>query len=116
MEKYQKDLIYPIAEYLDFDLDGFGCDITYLSQRIVKVRKNHYCGSSDKLIKKGEYARFDKAIVDGELASSYTSIKWLDKEIRELDICRPVNKEIQEPKQIIKKECIDGQMSIYDFL
>jgi hypothetical protein len=58
--------------------------------KVVKVRKEHLCvaglhGRKGHIIKKGESARLEKAIVDGVWGSFYCCIPCMDKLIAEFD-------------------------------
>lgn len=84
--KYEQD------EYLRWDpFEGDESDLQCRTVRIVKVRKDHICytsqapGEDQHVIHKGELARFERALIDRSFwGRYYTCIKCMDKFLTEL--------------------------------
>lgn len=78
---------YTKEEYLSWDyFEGDQSDVLLKTTKFVKVRKDHLClmagwgnGEPDHTTKKGQYAYYEKALVDGEFVSYYICTDCLDK-------------------------------------
>ena len=78
------DQLFSDDDYIRYD--PFECDrdvdIRCKSVKLVKARKDHVCyGGYDNIphnVKKGEKARNERAIVDGEWRGYYMCIKCMD--------------------------------------
>lgn len=83
---------YEPEEYLRWDpFEGDEAEIACRTVRLVKVRKEHPCfigqnpfGGDKHVIRLGEMARHEKALVDGSFwGSSYVCVPCMDKFIAE---------------------------------
>jgi len=84
------DLRYPVETYIGHDpFFGEEADITCRTVKLVKVRKPHNClwgenGDKHK-VQPGEYARYEKALVDGDYwGRYYICIPCMDKDLADL--------------------------------
>lgn len=80
-----------IKEYLSYDpFYGEEADLTCRTLKIVKARKDHVCfsldGKQDHNINKGDYYRYEKALVDGDFFGTYRlCLNCIDKFMKEED-------------------------------
>ncbi|MCP4569395.1 MAG: hypothetical protein GY841_17610 [FCB group bacterium] len=80
---------YSAAEYTGLDLFEGDMDNgeEYATIKLVKTRKEHRChlsfyendSNKEHNVKKGEYARFEKALYEGEWVSYYCCVECMDK-------------------------------------
>lgn len=84
---------YDADEYLQWDpFEGDESEVACKTVKLVKVRKEHPCfiganpsGGDQHVIKIGELARAEKALIDGSFWSrSYVCIPCMDKWIDEM--------------------------------
>ena len=80
-----------IKEYLSYDpFYGDEADLTCRTLKVVKARKDHVCfsldGKQDHNINKGDYYRYEKALVDGDFFGTYRlCLNCIDKFMKEED-------------------------------
>jgi len=84
-------MLYSEDDYLGFnpfDGDKDDCGARARSVKLVKVRKEQQCmlSSNEHTIKPGEFARFEKAVVDEKWASYYCCLECMDDWFQEIGL------------------------------
>lgn len=87
-------MIHTNQDYIRFDpFEGDEAQIVCRTVKLVKVRKEHPCfiganphGGDQHVIKAGEMARFESALVDGAFwGRSYVCVPCMDKWLNEVN-------------------------------